>query len=111
MPSSKRPKTVSFDSSVNPATEPKGQLPQLSIEPPVELPTPKQPIPDSQSTLSSLSSSTDVDHEARSPAPEPETPLRSNAEVNTTVLTNKERRKHGRLLSALHLSPRHTHQR
>jgi hypothetical protein len=89
MPSSKRPKTVSFDSSVNPATEPTGQLPQLSIEPPVELPTPKQPIPDSQSTLSSLSTSTDVDHEARSPAPEPETPLRSNAEVNTTVLTIK----------------------
>ena len=83
--SSKRQKAVSLDNSASIVSEPTGELPRLSIEPPVCLPTPQRPIPDSQSTLSSLSTSTDIDHKARSAAPEPETPLRSNAEENATV--------------------------
>jgi hypothetical protein len=68
----KRPR-ITADASI----EPTAKHPRLSIEPPFNFSPPEPQIPDSQTTLSSLSTSPDFDHDTRSQAPEPESPVKA----------------------------------
>lgn len=84
-PGFKQPKTVSFDNRTDISIECAVKTPRLSIEPLFEFPPPE--IPDSQTTRSSFSgafsTSPDADHEVRSQAPEPESPVKQHFPYET----------------------------
>lgn len=63
--------------TVDASIEPTAKKPRPSIEPPFDFPPPEPQIPDSQTTLPSLSTSPDLEHDTRSPAPEPESPVKA----------------------------------